>query len=258
MKESRGNFFQKVSSGKRAFLFLAFLCASFLQRKATMEVCEALRRRTQLTLKTAPQGFITPRRGDLHSLSTAFSTGFPTFRQFSGSFPQAAFFTGFVPFVLFLLPGRALFPVQCFCRLPFFKIFSACFFPKAAGAVRKRVVVTVFAIFNRHLRFSTPPPVFHTLFYKFSFFAGIPAEKPFFTPFCRPSGAGGKLFSTTAPHAFPQEKNPGKRGKYCLSRLFHSFHRVYYFYEITIQLSHFYAGAKRRVREKRSFYENHI
>ena len=135
--------------------------------------------------KTFPQplpesGVVVEKQAGFHSLSTGFSTGFPTFYCFSLSFPQAPFFTGFVPFVLFFLPGRAIFTFQCFCRLPFLKNFGALSSPKSPFLFSNPFVVTVYQIFNRHFRFSTPPRLFHRLVAKFSQTPRLFTQKPLF------------------------------------------------------------------------------
>lgn len=93
-------------------------------------------------------GVLVGKQAGFHSLSTGFSTGFPTFYCFSIGFPQAAFFAGFVPFVLFFLPGRAIFTVQCFCRLPFLKNFGAFPFPKSLFLFSNPFVVIVYPFFT--------------------------------------------------------------------------------------------------------------
>ena len=126
-----------------------------------------------------------PPQAVFHSLSTGFSTGFPTFYCFSIGSPQAAFFAGFVPFVLFFLPGRAIFTVQCFCRLPFLKNFGAFPFPKSLFLFSNPFVVTVYQIFFRLFRFSTPPRLFHRLVAKFSQTPRLYTQKPYFQRFSR-------------------------------------------------------------------------
>ena len=141
------------------------------------------------------------KQAGFHSLFTGFSTGFPTFYCFSLGFPQAPFFTGFVPFVLFFLPGRAIFTFQCFCRLLFLKNFGALPFPNGPFFFSNPFVVTFYQIFNRHFRFSTPPRLFHRLVAKFSQTPRLSTNLPFFQRFSR--GCGG-AFCKRLPHRVPR------------------------------------------------------